>query len=298
MKIRIGFGLGTRSQTNDPERFVGLVRDLERLRFDSLWVSDRLSGESPDPVVAMTMAAANSTKLKFGMSVMVLPGRNPVVVAKQLASLDRMSNGRLLPAFGLGAADAVEHQAFGVKREERAAIFDEALPLVRRLWSGDRIDHDGPRFHLEGVRVLPRPVQDPIEVWMGGAARSELRRVGRLGDGWLPSFCTPGDVEAGIALVKETAANHDRAIDEEHYGVLLAYSHGALPDAVAALLQRRRPELDPSDVIPVGFEALTERIRAFTEVGASKFVVLPLVEPATWGDELQALAETVLPLQN
>jgi probable F420-dependent oxidoreductase len=298
MKIRIGFGLGTRSQTNDPERFVGLVRDLERLRFDSLWVSDRLSGESPDPVVAMTMAAANSTKLKFGMSVMVLPGRNPVVVAKQLASLDRMSNGRLLPAFGLGAADAVEHQAFGVKRAERAAIFDEALPLVRRLWSGDRIDHDGSRFHLEGVRVLPRPVQDPIEVWMGGAARSELRRVGRLGDGWLPSFCTPGDVEAGIALVKETAAEHERAIDEEHYGVLLAYSHGALPDAVGALLQRRRPDLDPTEVIPVGFDALAERIKAFTEVGASKFVVLPLVEPATWGDELEGLAETVLPLQN
>lgn len=298
MKIRIGFGLGTRSQTHDTERFVGLVEDLERLRFDSLWVSDRMSGEAPDPIVAMTMAAAHSTRLKVGMSVMVLPGRNPVVVAKQLASLDRLSGGRVLPAFGLGAVDAVEHQAFGVAREERAAIFDEALPLIRRLWSGEPIDHDGPRFHLEGVRVLPTPVQDPIEVWMGGAAPSELRRVGRLSDGWLPSFCTPGDVESGIATIRQVAADHDRSIDEEHYGVLLAYSHGEVPDRLATFVKRRRPDLDPSDVIPVGFDGLVARLKEFIEVGASKFVVLPLVEPETWTPELEVLAEAVLPLEN
>lgn len=298
MKIRIGFGLGTRSQTTDPDRFVSLVQDLERLGFDSLWVSDRLSGEAPDPVVAMTMAAANTTRLKFGMSVMVLPGRNPVVVAKQLASLDRMSDGRLLPAFGLGAAEAVEHQAFGVKREERARIFDEALPLIRRLWSGEPVHHDGEHFQLDGVRVLPRPVQDPLEVWMGGVAPSELRRVGRLGDGWLPSFCTPSEVGEGITTIGQVAADHGREIEEEHYGVLLAYANGELPSAIAAFLQRRRPELDPSEIIPVGFDALADRIRAFTEVGASKFVMLPLVEPATWGDELEALAEAVLPLEN
>ncbi len=297
MKIRIGFGLGTRSQTTDPDRFVGLVEDLERLRFDSFWVSDRLSGESPDPIVALTMAAAHSTKMKFGMSVMVLPGRNPVVVAKQLSTLDRMSGGRLLPAFGLGAADAVEHQAFGVRREQRAAIFDEALPLMRRLWSGEPIDHDGEHFHLEGVRVLPRPVQDPLEVWMGGVAPSELRRVGRLGDGWLPSFCTPTEVGEGIETIRRVAADHDREIEEEHYGVYLAYAHGEVPGAIASFLKRRRPELDPTEVIPVGFDGLADRIQAFTEAGASKFVVLPLVEPDDWGPELETLAEKVLPLQ-
>src|SRR5690606_40248435 len=119
MKSRIGVGLGVRTRTTDPVRFNGLVDDLGGLGFDSLWVSDRLSGESLDPVVAMTAAAARSTRLKFGMSVMVLPGRNPAVVAKQLASLDRLSGGRVLPAFGLGAANAVEHQAFGVRREDR-----------------------------------------------------------------------------------------------------------------------------------------------------------------------------------
>jgi probable F420-dependent oxidoreductase len=298
MKIRVGFGLGTRSRTHDADRFVDMVEALEEHRFDSIWFSDRISGEAPDPVVAMSVAAARTTRIKFGMSVMVLPGRNPAVVAKQLASLDRLSKGRLLPAFGLGARDAVEHQAFGVQRQQRAALFDEALPLIRRLWTGERIDHDGAAFHLEGVRVLPRPVQDPLEVWLGGVAPSELRRVARLGDGWLPSFCTPEEVGVGIASINDEAARHERAIDQEHFGALIAYSLGEVPDALAALVRRRRPELDPSEVIPTGLDALADQIRAFVEVGASKFVVLPVVEPDQWRPALDELASAVLPLQN
>src|SRR4051795_1435192 len=152
MKIRVGFGLGVRTTFND-ERFAELVDGLEALHFDSLWVSERIGGEAPDPVVAMAFAAGRTTKLKFGTAVMVLPGRNPVLLAKALASLDRLSGGRLLPAFGLGVADPVEQQGFGVARGERAEWFDEALPLIRRLWSGQPVDHDGPRFHYQGVRV-------------------------------------------------------------------------------------------------------------------------------------------------
>ena len=107
MKVRVGFGLGVRTHLNDAS-FLDVVDALEDLRYDSLWVSERIGSECPDPVVAMSMAAARTKKLKFGMSVMVLPGRNPVLLAKQLATLDRMSNGRLLPAFGLGVADAAE----------------------------------------------------------------------------------------------------------------------------------------------------------------------------------------------
>ena len=89
------------------------------------------------------------------MSVMVLPGRNPVVVAKEWATLDRLSGGRLLPAFGLGVADPHEQQAFGVERGERAAWFDEALAVIRACWTDERITHDGPRFHYDGLRVEP-----------------------------------------------------------------------------------------------------------------------------------------------
>jgi probable F420-dependent oxidoreductase len=300
VKIRIGFGLGVRTLVND-ERFGAAVDALERLRFDSLWVSERIGGESPDPVVAMAYAAGRTTKLKFGTAVMVLPGRNPVLVAKELASLDRLSRGRLLPAFGLGVADAHEQQAFGVARAERAAWFDEALPLIRRFWTEDTVDHDGPRFHYEGVRVLPKPTQQPPDVWLGGIAPSELRRVGRLADGWLPSFVLPDDVASGRKVVEETAAAHERAIDAEHYGVLVPYALGPVPDAVLAALGKRRGDLaDPSVLVPNGMAALRDRIEAFIEVDFSKFVVLPIAEPDPDAvpDHLAWLADELLDLQN
>ncbi len=115
MKVRIGFGLGTRTRLNDG-RFGHVVDELERLRFDSLWVSERINSDAPDPLVAMAFGAGRTERLKFGMSVMVLPGRNPVVLAKALATLATLSGGRLLPAFGLGVADDREQQAFAVER--------------------------------------------------------------------------------------------------------------------------------------------------------------------------------------
>ncbi len=300
MKIRIGFGLGVRTLVND-ERFGEAVDALEQLHFDSLWVSERIGGESPDPVVAMAYAAGRTTKLKFGTAVMVLPGRNPVLVAKELASLDRLSGGRLLPAFGLGVADPHEQQAFGVARGDRAAWFDEALPLIRRLWLEDAVDHDGTRFHFEGVRVLPKPKQQPPDIWLGGIAPSELRRVGRLADGWLPSFVLPDDVATGRKVVEETAAAHDRAIDPEHYGVLIPYALGAVPDAVLSALGKRRADLaDPSVLVPNGIAALRDRIEAFVDVDFSKFVVLPIAEPDpdALPDHLAWLADELLHLQN
>ncbi|MEP6660439.1 MAG: TIGR03854 family LLM class F420-dependent oxidoreductase [Acidimicrobiales bacterium] len=296
MKVRIGFGLGTRSLTND-DRFGPFVDDLERLRFDSLWLSERVGGESPDPVVGMAYAAGRTRRLKFGTSVMVLPGRNPVLVAKALASLDRMSGGRLLPAFGLGVADAHEQQAFGIERSARAGWFDEALPLIRRLWTEDVVDHHGERFHLDGIGVLPKPVQKPLEVWLGGIAPSELRRVGRLGDGWLPSFITATEMRPARQTIEEVANAHGREIDPEHFGALVPYAIGPVPDRVLAQLARRRPDLDPTALVPSGLAALASTIEAFVEHGASKFVVLPLGEPDDWSRHLEEVAAAVLPLQ-
>jgi probable F420-dependent oxidoreductase len=300
VKIRIGYGLGTRSVTNDGESFGAFVDDLERLGFDSLWLSERVSGEAPDPLIALAFAAARTTKLKLGMSVLVLPGRNPVLLAEELATLDRLSNGRLLPAFGLGVADPHEQQAFGVERGQRASIFDEALPLLRRLWTEDAVDHDGTWFHYEAIRVNPKPVQAPLDLWLGGIAPSELRRVGRLGDGWLPSFCTAADLAAAIPLVVETAAAHDREIDPEHFGALVIYTEGPIPDQLAEMVARRRPDLDdPAELIPSGLPALRARIEAMIEAGASKFVVVPLTEPnaAGWREELEAVAAELKPLE-
>ncbi len=298
MKIRVGFGLGARTGVDDQARFRLMIDELERLRFDSLWVSERLTSPGPDPIVAMSMAAARTERLKFGMSVMVLPGRNPVVTAKELASLDVLSGGRLLPAFGLGAVNAAEHQAFGVDRSERAAIFNESLGLMRRLWTEDHVTHEGARFSIVDVTVRPKPLQDPLEVWLGGIAPSELRRVGRLADGWIPSFVTPADVEAGIVDIERHAHEHERALDPEHYGVLIPYANQPIDDAVLAFIGARRPELDPHELVASSLDELVAMIQRFIAVGASKFVAVPFAPLGDITDELVALSGAVRPLEN
>lgn len=306
MKVRIGFGLGTRTSLHGPE-YGHVVDELEQLGFDSLWLSEKLSGEAPDPLVAMAYGAGRTTRLKFGTSVMVLPGRNPVVLAKELATLAVMSSGRLLPAFGLGAVDPIEQQAFGVERSERAGWFDESLSVMRACWSGEPVHHAGPRFRYDGVPVLPTP--ERLDVWLGGFAFSELRRVGRLGDGWLPSFVTPADAEAGRRVIESTCAEHERSIDDDHYGVLIPYCLGPVPDALLAVLARRRPELDdPSVLVANSWNQLVDTIGSFVDVGTSKFVILPITEPDTepgtpgapidaWRIHLREAADAVLPLE-
>lgn len=298
MKIRVGFGLGALTWGPDAD-FGALVDDLERLRFDSLWLSERATGPAPDPLVGLAFAAGRTTKLKLGTSVQVLSGRNPALIAKSWASLDRLSNGRALPAFGLGVADPREQQAFRITREQRAGWFDEALPLIRRFWTEDAVDHSGTYFDYSGLGIGPKPVQSPPDVWLGGQAPSELRRVGRLGDGWLPSFCTPDDAAAGRPVVEAAAEQAGRSIDPEHYGALVLYVHGTeIPPLLAAIVERRRPGLDPAAVIPVGHAALRAQLEAFVERGFSKLVVVPAGEPASWREELEALAEGVLVIQN
>lgn len=298
MKVRIGFGLGTHTTANDPGTLGALVDGLEALRFDSLWLSERLGADAPDPLVALAFAAGRTRRLKLGTSVLVLPGRNPVVLAKEMASLDRLSDGRFLPALGLGQPSAVEQSAFGVARGERAAWFDEALGLMRRLWTEDEVTHHGERFRVDGVTLRPRPVQQPIEVWLGGQAPSELRRVGRIGDGWLPSFCTVDEVRDSWEVVTREAAAHGRTIDPEHLGVLITYSRSEVPERMRRFLARRRREMAAEQVVPVGLDALRERLEAFIAVGASKFVVTPLDDPFDPDRELPDVVDALFDLQN
>lgn len=299
MKIKIGYGLGTRNATNDQDRFIQLVDGLERNEFDSLWLSERLSGACPDPLVGMAFAVARTRKLKVGMSVMVLPGRNPVVLAKSLASLDRLSGGRLLPAFGLGVADSAEHQAFGVDRKQRGGWFNEALPLMKRLWTEDNVTHEGKRFQVSDVTIRPKPIQEPLEVWLGGIAPLELKRVGRHADGWLPSFCTPGQVADARTVIEEVAKENDREIEDEHYGALIPYrtTNSTIPEAMQVILNKRNPDADPEEIIPTK-DQIEKVVGRFVDVGFSKFVLIPTVEPDDWDVELDELASIAKPLGN
>jgi len=295
MKVRIGYGLGNLRPLSG-DALGALAEGLEQHGFDSLWLSERISGPAPDPVLALTFAAARTHRIKLGTSVSVLPGRSPALVAKEWATLDVLSNGRALPAFGLGIAHPIEQQAFGVARRDRAVIFDEALPLLRRLWAEDAVDHDGRWFHYEGMTVLPKPAH-PLDVWLGGRAPSELRRVGRLGDGWLASFTTPEQCKAARVTIEDTADAEGRAIDPEHFGAMVLYTHDAVPDLVAQVIRTRNPDAEIDDVVAHGWSNLRALCERYVAMGFSKLVLVPLTEPGKWDDELAQSSNEVLPLQ-
>jgi probable F420-dependent oxidoreductase len=180
----------------------------------------------------------------------------------------------------------------------RGAAVDEMLPLVRRLLAGDRVDYEGPAGLVEGIRTEPRPVQEPLEFWLGGIGPRALERCGRLGDGWLPSFCTPAEAGAGREIVQKSAEAAGREIDPEHFGVNVVYSREVVPDAALAGLARRARGNDPSMLVPVGRDALRRRIGDFVDAGITKFVVRPFGAPVSWQGELEALAADVVDLQS
>ncbi|MDQ1395018.1 MAG: hypothetical protein QOG64_277 [Acidimicrobiaceae bacterium] len=295
MKVRIGVGAG--AHPFDAARgLAGLVDDLDQLGFDSLWLSEVLSAPAIDPLTGLAFAAALNPHLKLGVT-MVLPGRNAVRLAKELATLDRLSSGRLLVTFVPGLTQSPEAEAINAPAAGRGALIDDALPLLRRLWSGATVSHDGPAACFDSLRLSPLPVQDPLEAWLGGMAPAALRRCGRLGDGWLPSLCTPAEAAAGRTVIDEVAAAEGRAISGEHFGVSVGYSHHPLPAGARAAIAARRRGLDPAEVVPVGFGALRDLLEEYLAAGFSKFVVRPLEPPASWRPELEQLAASVGDLQ-
>ncbi|MBV9172979.1 MAG: LLM class flavin-dependent oxidoreductase [Chloroflexi bacterium] len=295
MKVRIGVGLGA-ATADEPNWFTESVQEMERCGFDSLWLSEVLSTPVLGTLAGLAYAAGVTRKLKLGTTLLAT-GRNPVRLAKELATIDRLSNGRLLLVFVPGLADGVESQAIGVPVRERGAVIEEVLPLVRRLWTENRVTHQGPRFSFEDLTVSPKPVQNPLEVWLGGNARSALRRAGELSDGWLPSLCTPQEAAAGRDAIEAHAAQAGRRVDPEHFGISLTYARSEISESQRLRIQRRRPDLDPASVIPVGFAALRELLQRYIEVGFSKFVVRPAEPPTSMCEELRDLANAVLGLQ-
>jgi probable F420-dependent oxidoreductase len=292
MKVRIGVGAAGASST--AQTLGEIATGIDEFGFDSLWLSEVLTGPVLDPVVGLAWAAAGNPRLKVGTT-MLLPGRHVIRLAKQLASLDALTDGRLLVTLVPGLTYAPERDAVGLEPKSRGAFIDEALPLLRRLWAGETVSHDGPAGHFRDVKLSPLPVQQPLEVWLGGTVPAALERCGRLSDGWLPSLCTPEEAAAGRKTIEEAAARAGRSISSEHFGMSIGYARVPIDPGTARAMAARRPR--SIELTPVGFPALRALIERFTAVGFSKFVLRPVLPPASWRGELEALASAVGDLQ-
>lgn len=271
MKIRFGVGLGA---DRGPDRLAEIVDYLEAANVDSLWFSELVYSDLVDPFVGMAFTLARTKRMKVGTSVAVLPGRHPVLVAKQLASLAALAPKRVLPVFGLRSALPAERDLFVVPDGKRAAVFDESLKLLRIALREDSVDFSGDYFTVRGAQVLPKP-SPPLDIWIGGATEAAFRRIGRLGDGWLGSFLTPS--EAGLARKAITAAAEDagREVEPDHYGINLAVGNGELPASVVAATRKRRPDIDPTELVAADWPALHRKLDDYIAAGLTKFVIRP-----------------------
>src|SRR5215472_9030893 len=298
MKVRIGISLGSLAT---PDRLGEAAQLLEKAGVDSLWLSEVVYGPLVEPFVGMTYALAMTESLKVGTGVAVLPGRHPVLVAKQLTSLAALAPRRVLPVFGLRPARRPEAAAFQVPGA-RAAVFDEAMELLRLLLSRDDVSYAGQFFSVESATVGPRPGK-PLDIWLGGSAPEGLRRAGRFADGWLGSFLTPAEAGSAREQIQAAAAAAGREIEADHYGISLAVADGEVPPELALAVSRRRPGVDPRSLVSLSWAELADSIGAYVEAGLTKFVVRPAAAQHADGDGkmhqfVDEFAEHMLPLQN
>ncbi len=194
-----------------PEQLWPAVELAEAGGLASLWVTDRTVSDMPwlDALTALGALAARTTRMTIGTSVLCVARRNPVLTAHALASAQWLSGGRVVAGVGLGGLRPVEFELAGVPLDRRAAVTDEYLGLLRRLWSEDVVEHAGTDYACSGVGVQPHP-QPMIPLWLGGNSPGTYRRVGRLGDGWLSYMAGPAEFAAGWAQVTEAALEAGR----------------------------------------------------------------------------------------
>jgi probable F420-dependent oxidoreductase len=278
-----------------PEELSAIVDHLEETRVDSLWFSELVYSKAVDPFIGMAHALARTRHLKVGTSVVVLPGRHPVLVAKQLASLAALAPKRVMPVFGLRSAIPAEREVFVVPDGERAAVFDESLRLLRSALEQDDVSFAGDYFSASSVGIAPRPVK-PLDLWLGGSAPAGFRRIGRLGDGWLGSFLTPDEARRGREQIERAAEEAGREIEADHFGINLAVSDGPLPDQLVGAVRRRRPDLDPTELVADSWSRLHRQLDAYLEAGLTKFVIRPA--GARTAEFIDRFVAELLPRQN
>ena len=285
-----------------------LVRLVDDCRYDSLWVGDHIAFAVAilDPLLQLAQAAVVSRRLTLGTNVYLLPLRHPVPVAKQVASLDHLSEGRLILGVGIGGEFPREYEACGVPLGERGPRLSEAIPLLRRLWSGAPVSHQGRFYPAFNEVAMQPPARQPggPPIWVGGRADAALARAGRLADGWISYVVTPETYRAALDKIAAAAQQAGREIDRFGTGHLLFArlddSYERALDAASESLSRRYAvdfRRAAERYAALGRpEQIAERIRAFHAAGA-RHIVLDLVGPYEERPaQIEALARSVMPL--
>jgi probable F420-dependent oxidoreductase len=192
--LKFGYILPNFGDKISSTELLDLAELCEAEGYDSVWVTDHVImpvelrepyGQVLEPLTTLSVIAGRTRKLKLGTSIIVLPQRNPILVAKQVATLDNYSRGRVI--LGLGAGWAEKEYAFlNSDFAARGRVFDEGIRLMKALWKEETVNFDGEFFHVKDSLFMPKPTNGTIPIWIGGNGRTAVNRVVRLGDGWHP----------------------------------------------------------------------------------------------------------------
>jgi probable F420-dependent oxidoreductase len=283
--------------------FWAWVEQCEDSPIDSIWQTDTLVSKEPMLECMSTMAAlAGRTKrLKFGMNVASVGLRDPLLLAKQCATIDFLSDGRLLPAFGIGSVRSADWRASGRPTERRGKRTDEGLEIITRLWRGETVDFDGEFYKYEGVQINPQPKQGKIPLWIGGGSKAAIRRTARFGTGWQAAFETPEQAGQVVADIKAALNEAGRVFDHEHFGTGINFRFGGFDDRAVAKTAERYDRVSGGrsaiEAFAVGgADEIIDRVRDFVEHDISKFVMRPLsIGDADTVEQTRLLIEEVMP---
>jgi probable F420-dependent oxidoreductase len=251
-------------------------------------------------MTTMAALAGRTRRMKFGMNVVSLAFRDPVLLAKQCATIDVLSEGRLLPAFGIGSPLGPEWEALGVETKTRGRKTDECLEIIRRLWREDAVDFDGAFYKLNGVTILPKPVQADLPMWIGGSTEAAIRRTARIGTGWQAGGDPPAEAGRVVTAIKIAANEAGRSIDDDHYGAGFAFHFGSRDaPAVRKAMEAyaKRTGRDATHAFAIGdAETILARLAEYIDAGISKFILRPLgADDDTLLAQTRLLIEQVLP---
>jgi probable F420-dependent oxidoreductase len=211
--MQFGLSLPHFWQVASPVAIRRVAQRAEQLGYEGIWVSDhivipdsavdRFGSVFYEPLTVLGFAAACTSRIRLGTTVIIVPYRNPLVTAKVLSTLDVLSGGRVTAGLGVGWTED-EFKALGVPFKERGALSDEYIAVFKALWTQDKPTFRGQYMHFDNIAFEPKPVQKPhIPMWIGGNSKRAIRRAVALGDGWHPTRPLVGDVKAGLAYLRE-----------------------------------------------------------------------------------------------
>jgi alkanesulfonate monooxygenase SsuD/methylene tetrahydromethanopterin reductase-like flavin-dependent oxidoreductase (luciferase family) len=301
--MTIGAGIGIANfPFNDARGFWRWVDLCDNGGIDSIWQSDRIIGADKNLEVMSVMAAlaGGTSHVKFGMNVASLGLRDPVLMAKQCATIDVLSEGRLLPAFGIGSSRSRDYSATNTPTAGRGRRMDEGLEIIKRLWTQESVSYDGDCYQLNGAAIAPKPIQHPMPLWIGGSAAKAIERTARWGTGWQAGIESADKVGPVISAIKAKTKELGRTIDDDHFGAGFGFRFGSESEKIVQRYTKgisARLGKDSKQYNAIGGAAeIMELLQNFLDSGAHKFILRPIAsDTEDMIQQTKLLIEKVLP---